>query len=497
MKLVVRVQYVGDRARILLREDQAPEYTKGLIDDLAFFGFPVPHEQKPIEKSGFMLCVYYAERESDLHRTIQHAFMRAKAEASTLIDRSIRYISLNEDGVMHSTNLSQKPYKPKTYGKQPEYQAPPPYQNPAYKPQQQYGKAPKYPTTISQARHAVSPLGHRMAIDPPGPSPYDMDYKDPNLLHANRSPVAGGSEGSSSMIDTTQQTLLQLSQSSAFQSLLQKATPTSISPAPLVKAEPASATELSMLLRQPLSNPPPQPQIPNLQALLEKAGVKSASVQALVQNRPPPPQDQYHPASSAAAMPPPFSSASNIAAGAPSLATSSHAQAASTAATHGSSTSSSTTPRVPTLRELWDIRREITALQARGRSTAAELRAAGQQIPLGPEDATPPSMTGGNSGGGPDLLKMRELEAEILALRKQLTQEQDARKLAEATLRAERLRRSELEDVNRECRQPFVVPALYDAFLKLGQVAGDGLADAPAPPMPSSSAHGSTVPMEL
>ena len=64
MKLVVRVQYVGDRARILLREDQAPEYTKGLIDDLAFFGFPVPHEQKPIEKSGFMLCVYYAERES-------------------------------------------------------------------------------------------------------------------------------------------------------------------------------------------------------------------------------------------------------------------------------------------------------------------------------------------------------------------------------------------------------------------------------------------------
>lgn len=64
MKLVVRVQYIGDRARMLLREDLAPEYTKGLIDDLTFFGFPVPHEQKPIEKSGFMLCVYYVDRDS-------------------------------------------------------------------------------------------------------------------------------------------------------------------------------------------------------------------------------------------------------------------------------------------------------------------------------------------------------------------------------------------------------------------------------------------------
>ena len=64
MKLVVRVQYVGDRARQLLHDDQAAEYTKGLIDDLEHFGFPMPHEQKPIEKSGFMLCVWHVERES-------------------------------------------------------------------------------------------------------------------------------------------------------------------------------------------------------------------------------------------------------------------------------------------------------------------------------------------------------------------------------------------------------------------------------------------------
>ena len=64
MKLVVRVQYIGERARLLLREDLAADYTKGLIDDLDIFGFPVPHEQKPIEKSGFMLCTWHVERDS-------------------------------------------------------------------------------------------------------------------------------------------------------------------------------------------------------------------------------------------------------------------------------------------------------------------------------------------------------------------------------------------------------------------------------------------------
>lgn len=109
MKLVVRVQYIGERARLLLREDLAAEYTKGLIDDLEVFGFPVPHEQKPIEKSGFMLCVWHVERDcvrthpphrldtpseshlsyQETHRIIQNAFMRAKTEAASLMDRSM------------------------------------------------------------------------------------------------------------------------------------------------------------------------------------------------------------------------------------------------------------------------------------------------------------------------------------------------------------------------------------------------------------------------
>ena len=54
------------------------------------------------------------------------------------------------------------------------------------------------------------------------------------------------------------------------------------------------------------------------------------------------------------------------------------------------------------------------------------------------------------------------------------------------------MRRAELEsmvkDTTRECKQPFVVPALLDAFMKIGQMTGDAIKDA----------HGSSIhPMEL
>ncbi|KAI0826687.1 hypothetical protein BC628DRAFT_1419168 [Trametes gibbosa] len=489
MKLVVRVQYIGDRARILLREELAGEYTKGLIDDLSMFGFPMPHEQKPIEKSGFMLCVYHVDRDSDMHHAIQNAFAKAKSEAAFLIDRSIRYISLNEDGVMHTTNMTQKQYKPKSY--KPIEPPSPPYQPPSYK--QPYGKAPKYPSTISQARHAAGPLAQRMGGDHAGPSGYNSDYADHEMKYSKRSPRAGGDEGPSSMIDNTQQTLMQLSQSSAFQSLLQNSTP--VSPVS-IKPEPAPASDISMLLRQPASMPLPQTQIPNLQALLEKAGVRSSAAHAFLQN----PQNQYHPASSNLSMgaSPPMASSSNATPlfsplSAPASSSSAPSQATgvgSSSAVAGSSIlrSSTATPRVPTLRELWDIRREITALQARGRSVAAELRAAGQQIPLGPEDATPPSMTGGDTGSGADLLKTRELEAEIHGLRQQLARESERHKLTEATLRAQRALHTEVEDVKREMREPFVVPALLDAFMKIGQITDEERQEGAGP--------SSSIPME-
>ena len=45
-----------------------------------------------------------------------------------------------------------------------------------------------------------------------------------------------------------------------------------------------------------------------------------------------------------------------------------------------------------------------------------------------------------------------------------------------------------MQDTQRELQQPFVVPALLDAFMKIGQMTGDAIKDA----------HGSSIhPMEL
>lgn len=87
--------------------------------------------------------------------------------------------------------------------------------------------------------------------------------------------------------------------------------------------------------------------------------------------------------------------------------------------------------------------------------------------------------------------RVKALEDEITALREELSREQQSRRVQEALLRAERLRRSEVEsmmnDTTRECKQPFVVPALLEAFLKIQQMTGDALKDS----------HGGAIPMEL
>ncbi|TBU58296.1 hypothetical protein BD310DRAFT_948812 [Dichomitus squalens] len=510
MKLVVRVQYVGERARLLLREDQAADYTKGLIDDLEVFGFPVPHEQKPIEKSGFMLCVWHVDRDSDIHRMIQNAFMKAKAEAASLMDRSIRYISLNEDGVMHTTSLAHKPYKPKPHNK-PAFG----FGNHQIQDVKPFGKAPKYPTTISQARKGVTPLSQRIAgIEPSGysagSSSYYADHSvrdvDMHYMGARTPPFANGSDTSSnSVIDVTQQALAQLSQSSALQSLLQRgqSTPTT------VKMEPAPPPDLSLPPR-PTAAPSTQPQFSNLQALLEKAGVKSSSAQAFLsaQNNGLPAKPSLHvsgaspvPMSNAQATPAVFTPSSISSLGtqlsmpaatnaftslaSPSSVLASRPASIGASGSRPHSTTPSAPPRGPAVhaatRELWDVRRQISALQAQESDLELDLRRAGQPVP--PKEGSNPYVSE---------QRVRALEDEIAALREELGREQQNRRVQDALLRAERVRRAELEtmvkDTTRECKQPFVVPALLDAFMKIGQMTGDALKDA----------HGSAVhPMEL
>ncbi|TFY67672.1 hypothetical protein EVG20_g3862 [Dentipellis fragilis] len=62
------------------------------------------------------------------------------------------------------------------------------------------------------------------------------------------------------------------------------------------------------------------------------------------------------------------------------------------------------------------------------------------------------------------------LEAQVSEMRAVLMIERSARQAAEEKLEAER---RVLEDVRRECREPFVVPALLDAFVKLSRM-GEG-----------------------
>ena len=123
---------------------------------------------------------------------------------------------------MHTTSLANKPYKPKTYNKHADFLGP---NNPNSKP---FGKAPKYPTVISQARKAVTPLSQRIAgTEFPGHAVgssgyYGGDARDVDMPPIGTRSPGSGSDTSHHVLDVTQQTLMQLSQSSAFQSLLQR-----------------------------------------------------------------------------------------------------------------------------------------------------------------------------------------------------------------------------------------------------------------------------------
>lgn len=122
-------------------------------------------------------------------------------------------------------------------------------------------------------------------------------------------------------------------------------------------------------------------------------------------------------------------------------------------------------------REVWDVRREITALREREASLMQRLERAKnpdpQAEPLRRERPWSPEAHG-----------LPSVEDEIAALRAQLKVETEARHTAETALQAERRRREFAErvvaDARRECAAPFVVPALMDALIKIAELS-DGV----------------------
>ncbi|KZT03665.1 uncharacterized protein LAESUDRAFT_728955 [Laetiporus sulphureus 93-53] len=114
-------------------------------------------------------------------------------------------------------------------------------------------------------------------------------------------------------------------------------------------------------------------------------------------------------------------------------------------------------------RELWDVRRQITALKAREDFIDQRLKYLGA-----------PALTYGEASksNSPE----HKLKTENDELRTQFEQEASARKALENALQEEQSRRLHAEgivdDVRRECTAPFVVPSLVDAFMRLSQMTG-------------------------
>ncbi|KAJ3555528.1 hypothetical protein NM688_g2529 [Phlebia brevispora] len=120
-------------------------------------------------------------------------------------------------------------------------------------------------------------------------------------------------------------------------------------------------------------------------------------------------------------------------------------------------------------RELWDVRRQITALNAREKHILNELK-----LIRAPElvQSTISSIQ------TPDE-KLKIMELEIVSLRERLQNETVRRKLVEDSCESERRRRryaeDMLDDAKRESNTPLVVPAMLDAFQKIARLTGDAL----------------------
>jgi hypothetical protein len=137
-------------------------------------------------------------------------------------------------------------------------------------------------------------------------------------------------------------------------------------------------------------------------------------------------------------------------------------------------------------RELWDTRREITAVVAKEMRILERLR---RLHALAPGNGNTPTHKE-NSGALPPIFSQRShsladqitalvTTSRIMVLEAMLGAERTRVQVLEEMLKNERRRRLEteaaLEDVERECREPFVVPALLESFIAISKLTGESL----------------------
>ncbi|KAI0090647.1 hypothetical protein BDY19DRAFT_724568 [Irpex rosettiformis] len=239
--------------------------------------------------------------------------------------------------------------------------------------------------------------------------------------------------------------------------------------------------------------------------------VSSVAAEAAAARRPYVYKRQYNPAAMARRSASPMSSQSWVSNSRPAVheqpGTKSPEPIAPAAAVETSNGSAPGQERINTLnRELWDVRRQLTALKAREDCISKEL-----QVLRAPVSADPAGMPGTNGLTPEERVKTMELEmnctlltldgflpshlgtdkhglawivnlldfSHCVALRERLEREKERRLLVEEACENERKRRKLAEDIlddtRRETNKPIMLPAMMDAFEKIAQLTGDAL----------------------
>ncbi|KAL4252372.1 hypothetical protein ABKN59_004844 [Abortiporus biennis] len=213
----------------------------------------------------------------------------------------------------------------------------------------------------------------------------------------------------------------------------------------------------------------------------------ASSYKSIGQNLPPPLPSTKEPRNTAAS-----GSGSGVNIGSAAAASNSNVTAGKESSTNHppptSSQSSSSRPghhasQMSSLnRELWDVRRQVTALKARENTIMGQIRELSPGEILDDSNDHGKDGTGGGNGGDLEKKygeKVKKLEEEVESLRRELSREYERRKDAEADVEVERRRRIHAEDVlqdaRREYNAPLIVPAMMEAFQRIGELTTNAI----------------------
>ncbi|KAH8103301.1 hypothetical protein BXZ70DRAFT_924936 [Cristinia sonorae] len=448
MVYMLRIQLCGEQARELSADEHRPgppRHPERLDRLLRRLSLSKPDRTKPVFKSGFFLC-YYDEENGGIIRELKRSIRFDQKTKQILVNLNIAYMLLtivgNRTGVLFDSRI-----KPRDYDRRSRSRSPP-------RPSSSSSSNPYRPKTYD--RHAHNPK-------------YSLPLQDDRVVvpaHARSSSALQRTDSNASTVpdtpnllsaptDTLMKALSVLQNSASMQALLKQDTPGN---EVVVKKEESEETSLGSITTLTPSATTASVKRPTL--LRDRyAGIRhTPSLERIVHKRSPPTEPSALRKSSA----PTPASAAPIAPIAPSSyrtdLSNLMTEALTRPAPKGPSAMVSAKPiqrqtsqeEATLTRELWDVRRQMTALKVKEEELVKQLKH------INPA-AFPEEQDGGATRtkaatGGQEALTDLEVE------------------------RKKRKRAEELwEDARRECRDPLVVPAMAEAFERLTRIAGEAL----------------------